>query len=418
MILLQLILFALAPGQAPDSACAGPLTRQAVIRCATEASPRLQADRERIAVAEGEADAARVVLPSNPTAAFTVGQRWNTVGDQSLNVSGTLTQRIEIAGQRRMRKAAAQADVRAHEHAAEATEREVVAQALFAYYDVLAAREELSVVQRGHATATGLHDVAAGRVRAGLGTPVDDDLAAAEAAALHEQVALAQGRVRVAEARLASALGLDPAAPLPEVRGELKPVAVPSGLQPASEAARGRPEIAQREADREAAQARLRLLERERAPNPALSFFAQTDGFNERVIGGGLSFPIPLPAPLGRTNKGEIAATRARIREADARLDAQGREVALETTVAYHEYEARKEAASAYGAGEQSSVRASLDGLSREIEQGRLPVRDALLTQQLLIASQLRAIESKHALCRAAVALAVASGADLGGGGR
>jgi cobalt-zinc-cadmium efflux system outer membrane protein len=418
MLFSQMLIFVLASGPSPDAACSGPLTRQAVVECATAVSPRLRADRERVAAAEGDANAARVVLPSNPTASVTIGQRWNTVGDQSLNVSGTISQRIEIAGQRRKRKEAAQAEVRAHEHAAAATERDVVAEALFAYYDVLAARDELAVVERGHATALQLGEVASARTDAGLGTPIDGDLASAEAAALREQVALAQGRVRVAEARLASVLGLDPTATLPEVRGTLAPIPVPGGLRPATDAAHGRPEIAQREADREAHQARLRVLRRERAPSPSLSVFAQTDGFNERVVGGGLSFPIPLPFPLGRTNKGELQAAQARIREADARLDAEGRAVTLEATVAFHEYEAREQAAAAYTPASQATVRQSLGELSAQIERGRLPVRDALLTQQLLIASQLRAIESKHALCRAAVALALATGTRFEGGAR
>jgi cobalt-zinc-cadmium efflux system outer membrane protein len=418
MFVTNLLMLVLAGGPGPEPGCTGPLTRHAVVRCATAASPRLRADRVRVEIARGEANAARVILPYNPTLSVTAGQRWNTVGARAINVTGNLSQRIEIGGQRRKRREAADADVAARQAESEITEREIVAKALLAYFDVLAARREVEVIDRGVETAQRLREVAEARASAGLGVPLEEDLAAAEVAALRENAALARGRVRVAEASLASALGLDPAQKLPPVRGELKPFAVPAGLSAAAAGANARPEIARQQSQRDAAQARLKLLKRERIPSPMLSFFAQTDGFNERVLGGGISFPIPLPHPLGRTNKGRIEAERSRIRESEERIAAENRAVTLEATVAYHEFEARRDAASAYDPAARTSANHSLEDLHEQIEQGRLPVRDALLTQQALLRLLLRGIESEHALCRASVALLLAAGAPFDGGSR
>lgn len=418
MFLLNSLIVAVAFGPPLDAACGGPLTRDAVIECATATSPRLRADRERVAAARGEANAARVLLPSNPTAAVTLGRRWNTAGERALNASGAISQRFEVAGQRRKRQKTASAEVDARQHEAETTERDVVAEALVAYYDVLAAREEVVIVERGSATAERLQEVADARASAGLGAPLEADLAGVEAARLREQVALAHGRVKVAEARLASVLGLDPSATPPEVQGSLKPLPTPAGLTGAVRSATHRPELAARQAEGRASRARVSLLKRERIPTPSLSFFVQTDGIDERVIGGGLAFPIPLPFPLGRTNKGRIQAARARVRETDERVAAEARTLTLEATVAYHEFDARRDAASAYPEQTQASARQSLDDLSGEIEQGRLPVRDALLTQQSLIDLLLRAVESRHELCRASVALVLATGATFDGGAR
>ncbi|MEZ4427458.1 MAG: TolC family protein [Nannocystaceae bacterium] len=416
MLPLKLLIITLALARPPDARCPGPLTRAAVITCATEQSPRLRADRERVAAARGEADAARVILPANPVVSATVAHRWNAAGDRDLNVSGTLSQRLEIAGERRKRMAAASAEVDARARDVELREREVIADALYAYYDVLASREEVLILARGQATAQRLRAVAEARASAGLGAPLSSDLAAAEAARLQEQLALARGRARVAEAELASALGLNPAGALPEVRGGLEPLPTPTGLTSAVQVASGRPELTRARAQRRVHEAQLGLLQRERAPTPSVSFFIQTDGFQERVIGGGLSFPIPLPYPLGRTNKGEIAAARARVREADEVIAAQARVLSLEATTAYHAFAARQEAAAAYTAQADASARGSLDALSEEIERGRLPVRDALLTQQSLLELLLRSLESRHQLCRAAVALVLAAGAPFPGG--
>ena len=111
-----------------------------------------------------------------------------------------------------------------------------------AYYDLLAARRELLVITQGYDTALHMHEVARARADAGLGMPLDTDLAAAKVASLREQLALASGTVKVAESRLASTLGLDPTAALPEVTGELSPMAVPDGLQAAANGA-ARPTI-------------------------------------------------------------------------------------------------------------------------------------------------------------------------------
>ncbi|MCA9717876.1 MAG: TolC family protein [Myxococcales bacterium] len=400
----------------PDTPCSGPLTREAVIACATQQSPRVRADEARVAAARGEADAARVLLPTNPNVAITVGQRWNTLGDRAVNVSGTLSQRLEIAGERRKRAAVADAEIDARARAAEVTERDVIADALLAYYDVLAVREEVTIVARGLATAERLRGVAEARAAAGLGAPLASELAAAEVARFVEHVALARGRVRVAESRLAVALGLDPTAPPPEVRGSLTPLATSDDVDDALRVASTRPELERARAEKRAREAQLALSRRERAPAPSLSFFVQTDGFNERVIGGGLSLPILLPHPLGRTNKGEIAAARARVREADERVAAAARVLSVEATTAYHEYAARREAAGAYSAHADASARRSLDALADEIERGRLPVRDALLTQQSLIDLLLRSTRSRHQLCLASVTLVLASGARFDGG--
>jgi outer membrane protein, heavy metal efflux system len=413
MPLFHPLLLMMTVTSGPSEPCSGPLTRAAVVDCAAASSPRLVAARASVDAARGLSDAARVILPSNPTVSVTVGQRWNTNDDRALNVAGTLSQRLEISGQRRQRKDAADALVARREGGLEASTRDVIARALLAYYDVLAARAELLVISQGHATALQMQEVASARATAGLGMPLDTDLAAAEVAALQEQQALATGAVRAAEARLASALGLDPAGSLPDVIGELTPVAVPGGLTAATLGATTRPELAERQAQTEQVQAELSLLKRGRIPSPALSLFAQTDGFNERVIGGGLSMPIPLPFPLGRTNKGEIDGARARIDESNARLASAQRRVTLEATAAFHDYEAHKSAANAYRPDAEASARASLGTLASEIERGTLPVRDALLTQQALLRMLLRAVESKHGMCQAAVALALAAGHPL-----
>ncbi|MBL4683356.1 MAG: TolC family protein, partial [Nannocystaceae bacterium] len=350
MVLLPFLSFLLiSSSSANPRICDGPLTRQKVIACAQAASPRLEVDRRHIDAAAAQRETARVLLPANPVLSGSLSHRANRAGATAINATGTLSQQIEIGGQRRRRMAVADAQVSEAKTTLASTRREVAAEALLAYYAVIAARTESEVVDRSLATARQLEEVARERANAGVAAPLDVELAAAERTRTEEQAILARGQVALASTRLAVVLGLEPGA-TPQVQGELVPMAVEGGgpVSTADAARSSRPELATEQARRRTEQARIGLLRRSRLPNPSLSVFVQRDGFDERVIGGGISFPIPLPAPLGRVNKGKIATARSRMRESEARSSAIRRKVAMEATTAAHTYEARRAATAVY----------------------------------------------------------------------
>ena len=83
-------------------------------------------------------------------------------------------------------------------------------------------------------------------------------------------------------------------ADLVETRGELSPLRVSTQQLRSSP----RPELLSLRQSQVALEQRTSVLRRTRVPNPTVSVFAQNDGFNESVYGGGLSFPIPLPPPV------------------------------------------------------------------------------------------------------------------------
>ena len=83
--------------------------------------------------------------------------------------------------------------------------------------------------------------------------------------------------------------------------------------------------------------------------------------------------------------------------------------------MAYREFEAHREASGAYTEQAKQAAVNALNELSTEIEQGQLPVTDALMAQRTLLEMLLRSVESHHALCRSAVALAYASGSSFEG---
>jgi cobalt-zinc-cadmium efflux system outer membrane protein len=166
-------------------------------------------------------------------------------------------------------------------------------------------------------------------------------------------------------------------------------------------------------AESHAERARADLLRRQRVPSPTISAFVERDGFSEQVLGVGLSFPVPLPHPLGRTFAGEIAEAEALARAAGARAALAERDVQANSTRAVAAYTAARRRALLYGPERTDRARDSLRKMASEIEAGRLAVRDAVIAQEALIDLLLAALAAKEDLCMASVGLARAAGVEL-----
>ena len=138
----------------------------------------------------------------------------------------------------------------------------------------------------------------------------------------------------------------------------------------------------------------------------------------QRVIGGGISVPIPLPHPVGRTFAGEIAETEALARRAETERESVAREVRLEVTTALYAYDGAKAERELFTDERVARAEQTLVSLLQEIDAGRLGVRDAILAQQTLVSVVRASIDARLALCLASVQLAFASGAPLDGGAR
>ncbi len=412
MPLFTLVAMLLA-GPAPDApACTGPLTRSAVVACALTGHPSVRVAELGRDAAEGRKQSARTLLPSNPVVEVTLAQRVGMRDPaRDINVYGRLSQELEIAGQRRRRMASADAERVQAQARIEWTRRDIAADALSAYFEVLAAQEQRAMIGRIASTAEALVELARSSERAGLGSVLTADVAMTASVRVQRQRIEAERRVAAANAELAGLLGRDHATMGAAVQGDLSPLTIATDVTALVDAALSRrAEIDLAKAEREVFMRQVELYRRARVPNPSVILYAQRDGFNERVLGGGIAFPITLPSPLGRSFAGQIAENKALARRAEAEVERWRRQVRTEVVVAFHEVTARRAELALFEGDRLQRAEAHLAALGEEMTSGRMAIREAVVLQQSFLEYLGTHIEARRALALASVELARVAG--------
>ena len=396
--------------------CSSRVTRANLVQCALSASLRVDAERRELEAAEARKTALTPLLPSNPVLSLSLARR-STPSAEATNWSATLSQELEIAGQRGARRSTADAALEAQSKRLLLSGRETAGAAWSAFFEALAARAAERLAERLLTLTQALSDVAHARAEQGLVAPVDADVATATWVQSAQSRFAAERRSSESTSILLSMFGLDPARASLLIEGELLPIdGVDEALaQYASGAAADRPELRVLDAERRAQESRAAAFRRSRIPNPTISLFAQRDGFDERVLGVGVAFPIPLPGNIGRTSLGEIAESEALARRASSEREAAARQIRLEIAIAAQAFASRAKAVQAFPPEALARADESLLSLSEEVESGRLALRDAVLAEQSLIELLRSSIEARREWCLASLTLARALGMPLEG---
>jgi cobalt-zinc-cadmium efflux system outer membrane protein len=370
--------------------CIRPPDADAIVRCALAASPEVRQATAQLDAAAGRRRTAGVLLPSNPTVAGMIANRRRPAPEQAsvLNWSVTLSQELEIAGQRAARIDEADAATAAQLRRVKVAEQEVAAAALTGYYEALAAQESVRSATQLAAAAQALAVYADARAKEALVAGVEADVARAEAARIGLVRLEAERRLSDARAALAALLNVDAAGlALPDGLPPAAPTALPSPSEGrlVDQALSLRGEVAAAEIERQVLERRLVLVRRERIPNPTISAFFERGEIDDRIAGLNLSIPLPLPAPVGRTRAGEIAETLAQIRAAESSQELVRRRVRLEVARALAAFQARTAAAGLFAGDLIARARTDLASLREAIAARQLTVREALQWQRSLI---------------------------------
>ncbi len=404
-------------GDGTTTTCGSKVARDNVVACAVGASLTVRAQKEATEAAKGRETAAEPVLPSSPVLSVTAAQRTSSGIRPLANWSVALFQEIEIAGQRGARQRAAGEGVAAEKQRTAATERDAALAAWRAYFEALGAKEDVRRAKKVEALAAKIDVAVTAGAQGGLAAGIDTELAGARLLQATQARLGAERAEKAAVVALATLWGRDPSLPALAVEGALTPLAgvedfvAKSSPKPAAD----KPEALALEADKRALEARADELSRARVPNVTLSVFVQNDGVNELVVGAGLTIPIPLPQPVGRTNAGEIAEAEALARKAGTEAEAVRRAARGDVASAVSEYTSRKAEVDAFSAERLARAEASLANIAAEIAAGRYSLKDAAQAQQALVEVLAAHVQAQKALCLASIEVVRAAGLPIEG---
>lgn len=291
----------------------GAVTLQQAWAHAREHAPEILRARARTKLGHAEQQAAGL-LRYDPVVEVGLGARIQA-GAVGLDAEVSLSQQIEVSGQRRARKEAARRLQTLQAVGVDVASWAVHADVHLAFSNAWLAQEALNLAEQRHTLAETLQTMAATKLAAGEESETALDLAKAEVAWSQSATKKAEATVAAAHLILARASGVADRPLRP--RGPATTGRPPADAARWVAAARERnPQLAQAEAAVALADARVEVAHRNARPAPSVGIRLAREGSTSRpgnpspasnIVMGTVAVPIPA----FRRNRGEVARRTA-----------------------------------------------------------------------------------------------------------
>ncbi len=366
------------PPQVPSSQSSGPtpataarvekvpapalsLTLEQAITTALANNPRLIAQRLEAGVSRAQIDAASV-YPFNPVFGSAVRNARIRGDGHGIDQQYTLSQELELAGQRSKRRAEASATHDRVLWEIEWAEVGVVAQVRRLFFGAIYRRAKLELAESVATLNQQLLEVLERRFQAQQAGLADVSVGRVEARDAARRARLARSDYDAAKVELLRTLGVMGPVGL-KVSGELSPASAFSDITPAIEsliaqAIDQRADLRGRRAEADAAIARWRLARANRLPNVSAGIDLERDESGTQFFGGTVSVPIPIL----NNNRGVIAQREAEYLRTAGQVTQLEAEVRQDVRAASQRYERAREVA----AQNEADIR---DGLGTEVDR-------------------------------------------------
>jgi len=306
------------PGR--DEGQGRPVTLAELLRHADGRAPQNVRATARVHLGTAAAAAARPWFPENPTVGAALGVRTNPLG-RAFEMQLTLSQRIEIVGERGARRRAAGAYGVALRRRVDQSRFETAVHVRWGYASALLARARLRTADLVLDFSAGMVRGARVRVDAGDLSPLRLRIAEAALAQATQARREAARAYRAACRDLATRAGWPIEDPIEPVGTLDRTVTVRDVDALVAEALADHPELTALEHELRAARAAADAARRDGWPEPTLG------GYLAREREPGTPFAsavglvtVSLPLPLWRRNQGERARAEAQKRIAEAQL--------------------------------------------------------------------------------------------------
>ncbi len=396
----------------PDPSRGGPTSLDQILVYADRHAPTLQVARRRLGLGDAAVAGASPILPDNPQVSIGAGPR--IAGDSThADLSASLSQRFEIAGERGLRVAAAERTRDRIRAEIDETRWEVHRDVHAAFHRALVARERLAAADRLLAFQERLLGITRGRLRAGDVSPLAVRLAEGELSqARVTRIAAEQGYLRT-RLELGALAGWPTAHP-PEPAGRLDVPRDPPGTPVLIEAARQhQPRLRTLHAARTEADARAQSADRDAWPEPTVGVQVTREGtpagLEETIVLGTLSLPIPVI----QRNQGARETARTESRIAGAEQAAFGSQ--LHNRIEQHRTAVIASAAQlrTYGSEILPTFEENLRLIQRAFELGEIDILQVSVARERFLRIQADALDAYGNYFQAIADLEGAIGADL-----
>ncbi len=402
---LGLGLWALAPTLGAQAPSSPRWTLDRALETAFAQSPELRARHAELEEVAGGLVGAKI-YPYNPELELEAADR-RSRGSSTTDRGISLSQEVEIAGQRRKRVAVAREKLGAAEATLRRDKRLLAFRVEFNFAEAVRERELLAVAETDAALARDMLDFSKRRLERGATTQIEVNLAQASAGRAERSVQRARAAYASARSRLATVAGVEPAVQ-PEPLGELAyPNAEPSPLQELLELAlENRGDLGAAQRQEQAAQAALRLALAAGRPNLTVGAFFQREEATDEIFGTTLGISLPI----FNRNQGQIAKSRAVRERLRHEHDALRLAVEQEVITALNDLRAARASAEFLRDQVLGTLEENVELLQRSFAAGRIGATEVVTLRREFIASRLEYIEVLADAWLARVRLNLATG--------
>ncbi|EYF07449.1 Heavy metal RND efflux outer membrane protein, CzcC family [Chondromyces apiculatus DSM 436] len=386
----------------PEAVAAAEVLTRARVVALSRLAPTVRTASAEVGVARAEREAAGVFSLSNPVLSAAGGLRVNADGRVPVAAAASLSFPFDLGGQRAARVDAAGGALKAAEALGADTGRKMLLAVLLQHAQVLRDERELGLARMRRELAQGLLTTVERRRAAGEIRETDAALATLQASREAAAAVTAEGARDADLAVLVALLGIADEAPT--VSGQLLPENDPPALAVLLREAEARTDV--RAAQAQAVSARARVGREEAAKWSSLSVSAQyelDEGAHIGMVG------VSAPLPLLNANRAAVAAARAEVEVADARLAVARTGAAGQIRQLHARYTSTRAALEALGATAELAKRASALA-QRSFELGESDTYSALLVRREALDAQLALLAAEHAHANAKIELLVLSG--------
>ncbi len=380
-------------------------TLEDAIESAFTHSPVLQARQTELEEVESGLLSAKT-YPYNPELALEVADR-SSPGGSTTDRGLSLSQEVELSGQRRKRIAVASEEVASAEAHLLREKRLLAFRVESAFVETVRSRELLAVAETDAALARDVLNFSKRRLERGAATQIEVNLAQASAGRAERSVQRAGAAYASARSALAEIAGVDPSSP-PEPVGDL---AFPDGEMPALEellegAVQNRGDLDSIERQEQAAEAAIRLALAERRPNLVVGGFLQQEEATDDIFGA----TVGISLPLFNRGRGRIAESRASRERLRYERDAVRLAIEQEVVTALNNLRAARAAAEYLRDQVLGTLEENVDLLQRSFAAGRIGATEVVTLRREFVASRREYVEALADAWLARVELDLATG--------